>query len=389
MSICTVTPPAAEGGKPRKVWRYTMSLKNFARASGSAAAGSPSDGWQLNVFGYLTLMRRNVDIVSIALPRESTMGRETKIGWCDHTFNGVRGCAKVSPGCNTCYAESMSKRNPATLGVWGEEGTRVLGGPDYWANLDKWHRAAVREGALRRVFCYSLGDVFESPRKLANADVCAKGRDLLFDAIERLRPVPCLSGEPYKLGLIFLLLTKRPENVKRMVPGTWTDSMRPGGWPPHVWLGTSVENQHAAEERIPHLLSVPGVPIRFLSLEPLLERVTLRLRWLPRNNLRVESIGTCVDCGYHGPGPGHDCKAPTVGWLIPGGEGLGRRPCDLSWIRDIRDQGKAAGVPVFVKQMGSHPIESNGEVDLEHPKGEDPDEWPEDLRVREVPEVRL
>lgn len=351
------------------------------------------------------------------------MGRDTKIAWCHHTFNGVRGCAKVSPGCDTCYAESMSKRNPAQLGVWGEEGTRILGGPDYWANLDKWHRAAVRDGVLRRVFCYSLGDVFESPRGIANADVCAKGRALLFAAIERLSPsITMADGTHRKLtpalsafdpaaprgGLIFLLLTKRPENVKRMVPSHWlvTGARRGSalGWPQHVWLGASVENQQAAEGRIPHLLAVPGVPVRFLSIEPLLERVDLR-RWL--EVIDVEQCG--LEADYLAAGLLQQAiredrgDAPRgIGWLIPGGEGLGRRPCDLSWIRDIRDQGKAAGVPVFVKQMGSNPMDGvyaprperplitvSRVLRLEHPKGEDPDEWPEDLRVREVPEVRL
>lgn len=301
------------------------------------------------------------------------MGRETKIAWTDHTFNGVRGCAKVSPGCDNCYAEGMSKRNPTQLGVWGEEGTRVLGGPDYWANLDKWHRAAVRDGVLRRVFCYSLGDVFESPRSLANADVCAKGRALLFDAIERLRPVPLLRWD---VGLVFLLLTKRPENVRRMVPATWLEA-----WPQHVWLGTSVENQQAADERVPHLLDVPGVPVRFLSLEPLLGPIRFPQNWIGR-----------VRCVFD--------------WMIIGGEGLGKRPCDLAWIRDLRDQGREARCTVFVKQLGSSPYDSSTcmhrhdgvrcdysnlslRLHLKHPKGEDPEEWPADLRVREVPEVRL
>lgn len=316
------------------------------------------------------------------------MGRDTSIAWAHHTFNGVHGCAHAtlvdgseSPGCQNCYAEKGAKRNPKTFGIWGEEGTRVLAADSAWEQLGTWHRAAVREGALRRVFCYSIGDVFESPRKLANADVCAKGRTRLFAAIERLCPVNAAVGletAAKPSGLIFLLLTKRPENVKRMVPPSWLVENAPPesrlGWPQHVWLGASVENQPAADERVPHLLGVPGVPVRFLSLEPLLERVNLR-QWIDR-----------------------------LGWLIPGGEGLGKRPCDLAWIRDIRDQGKAAGVPVFVKQMGANPITTTpGEpraecarimgqgwrVRLEHPKGEDPDEWPEDLRVREVPEVRL
>jgi protein gp37 len=338
------------------------------------------------------------------------MGRETKIPWCHHTFNGVRGCEHAvladgteSPGCEHCYAESMSKRNPRYLGEWGPEGTRVLGGPDYWANLDRWHRAAVADGELRRVFCYSLGDVFESPRSVANADVCAKGRGLLFDAVERLPPlhVPqtdvtaILAGQRpmYRQGgLIFLVLTKRPENVQRMVPDEWLDS-----WPQHVWLGTSVENQQAADERIPHLLAMPGVPVRFLSIEPLLERV----------HLTAYLAGRAVDRALaHHASTGHPCSGfateadcevcrigfgpeePTVKWLIVGGEsGHHARACDIAWIRDLRDQAKAAGVRFFNKQLGARPYSATGApVPLRHPKGEDPEEWSVDLRVREVPQ---
>jgi protein gp37 len=368
------------------------------------------------------------------------MGRETKIAWANHTFNGARGCEHAtladgteSPGCAHCYAEGMSKRNPATLGKWGPEGTRILGGPDYWGNLDRWHRAAVADAEMRRVFCYSLGDVFESPRNLANADVCAKGRTLLFDAIERLQPRMRLAGivadslwqrPTIQCGLIFLLLTKRPENVKRMVPTTWLVTGAPSGsalgWPRHVWLGTSVENQQAADERIPDLLDVPGVPVRFLSIEPLLERIDVR-RWLRRYSDGSPMCGYCCnkypqdgpcDCFYRPECP--RCKgsgrAPAcIGWGIAGGESDGihgkrARPCDLAWIRDLRDQLRAAAVPFFNKQLGANAISTTpGErgsigprirgqgwrVRLKHPKGEDPSEWPEDLRVREVPEVRL
>lgn len=315
------------------------------------------------------------------------MGRITKIGWCHHTHNGVHGCAHAtladgteSPGCQHCYAEKGSKRNPKTLGIWGEEGTRVLAADSAWSQLDMWHRAAVRDGEIRRVFCYSIGDVFEAPRSLANADVCAKGRALLFEAIERLRPVPHrpFSDGAKQAGLIFMLLTKRPENVKRMVPASWLE---------HVWLGTSVENQQAADERIPHLLDVPGVPVRFLSIEPLLEKIDIRMYLDPGAGARGDYL---AKHGTH--------RASRVGWGIAGGEsGHHARPCELAWLRDLRDQCKAAGVPFFNKQLGAKPfitetasnVPMPHPVPLQHPKGEDPAEWPEDLRVREVPEVRL
>lgn len=316
------------------------------------------------------------------------MGRDTSIGWCQHTFNGVHGCAHdiladgtESPGCQHCYAEIGSKRNHRTLGIWGEEGTRVLAVDSAWEQLAAWHRAAVRAGELRRVFCYSIGDVFEAPRKLDNADVCARGRARLWAAIERLRPICCIDRgwhrqpceEPIcegsvPAGIVFLLLTKRPENVKRMVPPEWLVT---SGWPQHVWLGTSVENQQAADERIPHLLAVPGVPVRFLSVEPLLERIDLCRQG-------AEEVG--------------DALYPRLSWVIAGGEsGPRARPCDLAWLRDLRDQARAARVPFWCKQLGTVAIqyERDGGIGrglgLRHPKGGDPAEWPEDLRVQEVP----
>ncbi len=321
------------------------------------------------------------------------MGRETSIAWCHHTFNGVHGCAHAmladgteSPGCENCYAEKGSKRNPKTLGTWGEEGTRVLAADSAWAQLETWHRAAVREGELRRVFCYSIGDVFESPKSLSNLNACFSGRMLLWEAVERLQPVASYtlgSSVHPRAGLIFMLLTKRPENIKRMVPKSWLDS-----WPQHVWPGTSIENQQAADERIPHLLGVPGVPVRFLSIEPLLERVNIRRctrRYRPE----------CPRCQGTGRARG------TVGWVIAGGEsGHHARPCDLAWLRDLRDQCRDASVPFFNKQAGAYAtdgmyaprperpeIQVTRVLQLKHPKGEDPAEWPEDLRVRQVPHV--
>jgi protein gp37 len=165
-------------------------------------------------------------------------------------------------------------------------------------------------------------------------------------------------------------------------------------WPlPNVHLGVSVENQETADERIPHLLATPAA-LRFLSCEPLLGAVDLR--W-------------CEWCGRFGD---HDCEtSPEVGidWVIVGGEsGPGARLCDVAWIRSIVEQCKAAGVPVFVKQLGARPIATaaplaspqsaesimrHGEYDpdpiefrFRDRKGGDPSEWPEDLRrVREMP----
>src|SRR5687768_3056702 len=92
------------------------------------------------------------------------MRKNTEISWCDHTFNCWRGCTRVSEGCRFCYAETMSKRNPGTLGVWGPQGTRVVASEAMWREPLKWDREAKAQGVRRRVFCASLADVFEDWR---------------------------------------------------------------------------------------------------------------------------------------------------------------------------------------------------------------------------------
>ena len=131
---------------------------------------------------------------------------------------------------------------------------------------------------------------------------------------------------------------------------------------PNVWLGTTVEDQQRADERLPHLVSVPAV-VRFLSCEPLLERVDLT-RWLPWGFRR------------------------GIDWVIIGGEsGPGARPFMLHWARDLVAQCRGAGVAPFVKQLGSRPTDSITDVHLRDSAGGDMAEWPADLRVREFPVV--
>jgi protein gp37 len=157
-------------------------------------------------------------------------------------------------------------------------------------------------------------------------------------------------------------------------------------WPlPNVWLGVSVEDQAAADERIPALLDTPAA-VRSLSCEPLLEPVDLE-PWLRR----VATSGP----GWRMTGGSAMAIADIVlDWVIVGGEsGPGARPCDVGWIRDIVGQCRAAEVPVFVKQAGSKPYDDISLTDgrflarlrLRDRAGRDMSEWPEDLRVREWP----
>lgn len=271
------------------------------------------------------------------------MAENSKIEWTHHTFNPWRGCTKVSDGCKFCYADTLSQRNPKTLGVWGPKGTRPIAAESYWRMPERWDDEASQAGERRRVFCASLADVFEGPEtmpKEAWGSVEA-ARERLFDLIES---TPSLD---------WLLLTKRPENVIRLM--TWHDNPdTPGynwkGFPDNVWIGTSVENQEQADNRIPHLLKIPA-KVRFLSCEPLLGPVDLTqvgadasLGWSAVDVLNGTTWNHAFDC---------QDKLPKIHWVICGGEsGPNARPMSVRWARSLRDHCQAACVPFFFKQWG-------------------------------------
>lgn len=183
-------------------------------------------------------------------------------------------------------------------------------------------------------------------------------------------------------NLDWLLLTKRPENVERINQAlkiaNWGDRDKKALWsglvPHNVWLGTSVENQEMADKRIPELIKIPA-RVRFLSVEPMLEAIDLR---------SAAFNGADSISGMEGSMEG-------IHWVIVGGEsGPHARPCDVEWIRDIRYQCAYAKVPCFVKQLGSNSFQRTMQRDewvLDDPKGGDPSEWPEDLRVQEFPKL--
>lgn len=269
------------------------------------------------------------------------MAENSKIEWTHHTFNPWRGCTKVSDGCKNCYAETMSKRNPATLGVWGDNGTRVVAAESYWKQPLKWNRDAEKAGERRRVFSASLADVFEDHPAIMPGWRARLGK-LILDT-------------PY---LDWLLLTKRIENVYRMLPDFWINFTEPYGMPANVWLGTTVENQEQADKRIPELLKIPAA-VRFLSCEPLLGAINLCR--VSDGNGHFNALST-----KHGVGltaredwreaidrQGSYGVAESVDWVIAGGEsGPGARPCHPDWIRSLRDQCQAAGVAFHFKQWG-------------------------------------
>lgn len=265
------------------------------------------------------------------------MTQNTKIEWCDHTFNPWEGCQKVGPGCDHCYAETRNARFAGGTAInWGPGAPRRRTSASNWALPIRWNAQAAafmaQHGRRQRVFCASLADVFDNA-------VAPQWRADLFALI---------ASTP---NLDWLLLTKRIGNVQGMLAelahGNDTELSLLDMMPLHnVWIGATIVNQEEADRDIPKLLAVPA-RVRFLSMEPLLGPVTLR---------EVQSDMCEIDAltGNHGVlRPLRGRSEAKVHWVICGGEsGTGARPMHPDWARGLRDQCKAAGVPFLFKQWG-------------------------------------
>lgn len=280
------------------------------------------------------------------------MGEKTAISWTDHTFNPWWGCTRVSPACQHCYAETFAKRTGNA--VWGKDAPRRFLSDKNWALPRRWNTAAEQSGVRARVFCASMADVFEDRRDLDDP------RARLWDLISA---TPMLDWQ---------LLTKRPENIDSMIPDWWltdaeTETAGTSQWngPPNVWLGTTVEDQRRAEERLPVLVSIPA-PVRFLSCEPLLGIVNL-YPWLvpparlcqttPSSDTDITAINTVLRAA------GQRLGWQGIDWVICGGEsGPGHRDLDVDHARSVRDQCALTGVPFFFKQVGGQHPTSGGHL---------------------------
>jgi protein gp37 len=249
------------------------------------------------------------------------MATNSKIEWTDHTGNLWWGCTKVGEGCVNCYAATLAKR-------WGK---------DVWDNevreykkqvhkdLPKWQKEAEQSGGYRRVFVGSMMDIFEKPMSLIDS----KGTPLinLWDkyrgpmTTEHLRQDFFQRIVPKHPNLMFLLLTKRPSNINKYIPGSWKDNP-----PENVMYGATVACQQDAVDVARHFDKVNGP--KFLSIEPLIEEVNM----------------SPFETWYDGP-------LPLVDWVIVGGEsGHNKRPFDPDWARKIRDWCKETETPFFMKQ---------------------------------------
>jgi len=220
------------------------------------------------------------------------MAENSGIEWTHHTFNPWIGCTKVSAACDNCYAENWDKRFKG--GRWGQHADRTK--TKTWGQPLKWQKQAEKQGVRFRVFCASLADVFDNHKSIQS-----EWRESLFELIKQCP------------NLDFLLLTKRPQNIKKYLPADWGNGYH------NVWLGCTVESQKEAD-RLNHLTKIPAV-VRFLSMEPLLGSVDL--------SSHIEKLS----------------------WVIVGGENhSGFRPVDPAWFRSLRDQCASNSVPFLFKQ---------------------------------------
>lgn len=243
------------------------------------------------------------------------MGTNTKIAWCDSTFNIAFGCVKVSPGCDNCYAEIMDKRTGGKH--WGVRTERRILSENYWKQPLKWNRQAQKEGRRAKVFCSSMCDIFE------NHPTITQERQKLWKVI---------MDTPH---LDWMLLTKRARRIQGCLPAGWgIKGVDSGMLLPYrmdnVWLGVSIESMKFAW-RADCLRGIPAV-VRFISYEPAL-------------------------------GPLHEINLQGIDLVIYGGEsGPGFRPDDPQWALDIYKACQDSGTAFFYKQQAARTPGSIGPV---------------------------
>ena len=330
------------------------------------------------------------------------MSKETKIPWCDSTINFWTGCTKQSPGCDHCYAEARDRRHMIEPVNHCGPGAPCL-----------HHTGAVKAALAtnkKPFICDGCGEAHLHPPM--ESGWCKCGLDAGFhrhrifvnsmsDWLDNEVPIEWLAEMLDTIRrcdqVIWILCSKRWENFQPLLQFVWrmkafannplaiwlADWANGAAVPPNIIGLCSIEDQQRSDERIPGFLKVP-LACRGLSMEPLLGAV--ELSDVTHRADAVKVLGRPALLG--------------INWIIVGGEsGPKARPCNVEWIRSIVLQGQAAGVPVFVKQLGAWPvtdestpdgwpvgtnfISRSGDtalVDLKDKSGSNPAEWPTDLR---------
>ncbi|HWA29156.1 MAG TPA: DUF5131 family protein [Lacunisphaera sp.] len=373
----------------------------------------------------------------------------TSIEWTDFSTNPLRArlagrvghyCEKVSAGCKNCY----SSRTQCRFGMPTFSESRALAkAVEHFLDPSKLEEVLRRKKPTKWFWC-DMTDMFGDWVPFEWIAACFG-----VMAATPWHTHQVLTKRPERALAFFRWCEKRGEDGLSLFPDDPLDwrirqllnvsarragadmnrdsrQNHGGAWPlPNVWLGTSVENQRTADERIPTLLRCP-VAVRFVSAEPLLGPVSI-MRWVERldhcdscgEESQPQTNDVCPQCGSErglistwGESQANDYRegrryetselrdGPELHWVIVGGEsGPGARTFDIQWARDIVGQCRNSGVAVFVKQLGARPVAPVTEAEatnygerlplrLIDRKGGDMSEWWESLRVREFPELR-
>jgi protein gp37 len=222
---------------------------------------------------------------------DKAMSVHSSIEWTDATWNPIRGCTKISPGCAHCYAETFAERFRGVPGHPYEQGFDLRIVREKWLDPFTW-------GKPQMVFVNSMSDLFH--------------RDVTDEDIITIAHVMAEAN-----WHTYQVLTKRSERLRDLLQTKLSFAAKLS----HIWWGVSVEDRKHGLPRLEHLRAAPA-GLRMLSVEPLLE-----------------GLGTL--------------NLDGIGWVILGGEsGLGARKLDPAWVTSVRDQCQSAGVPFFFKQWG-------------------------------------
>jgi len=254
------------------------------------------------------------------------MSDQSKIEWTDATWNPIRGCTKVSPGCKHCYAETFSERFRGVEGHAFEQGFDLRLVPEKLSAPLEWKKP-------RRVFVNSMSDLFHE----------RVPDDYIVQVAEAMSHA---NWHTYQV------LTKRSERMRDLLNSMLGFAAKAQ----HIWWGVSVEDRKYGVPRIAHLQAADA-SVRFLSLEPLLE-----------------------DVG--------DINLSGIRWVIVGGEsGRRARAFEIAWARSVLRQCQEQNVACFIKQLGRKPVSDQTPLKLSSFKGGDWADWPTDLCVRQYPSL--
>ncbi len=348
------------------------------------------------------------------------MGEKTLIQWTDITAGPFFGCSEVSCGCRECYARDLAESRLAhvfreayrkagfpdweTMPIWGDKAPRVLT-KGFWTDAYRLNKKFAQQGKPQFWFPSMIDWLDKMPAGIIDQEG------------NRLEPLAVLGDFLNVIRqtrwIYWQLLTKRPENffpqmraLLEYVQGqereeweglaAWLKTWLAGNAPLNILGGVTVENQKH-RERLTYLIDTPFCK-RFVSCEPLLEDIDL-LPWLRQMDRRACGLEDDPLAGFllqESADKGLAQGPRMIHQVIVGGEsGPNPRECNLAWVRSIVRQCREVEVAVFVKQLGARPVVDihdarghylgfQGVEGIRHLKGGEPNEWPEDIRIREM-----